>query len=58
MEAYLALQHAQAALEDVHDGVVDALPVVDDLVVVDACDDVCRSVVRAGLFDAFAGDSG
>lgn len=35
---HLALQHAQAALKDVHDGVVDAFPVVYDLVVVDAGD--------------------
>ena len=36
--ANLALQHAQSALEDVHDRVVDSFPVVDDLVVVDAGD--------------------
>ena len=49
MVAYLALQYAQAALENIHDGVVDALPVVDDLVVVDACDQEDGTVVLARL---------
>lgn len=46
---HLALQHAQAALVDVHDGVVDALPLVDDLVVVHAGDDKRRRVVAGRL---------
>lgn len=37
--SYLALQNTQSALEDVHDGVVDALPVVYDFVVMDASDE-------------------
>ena len=39
----LALEHAQTAFEDVHDRIVQPLPVVDDLVVVDACDDISFS---------------
>jgi hypothetical protein len=50
--AYLALQYTQAALKDVHDGEVDAFPVVDDFVVVDAGDYEGRRVVFAGLFYA------
>ena len=49
----LALQHAQAALEDVHDRVVDALPVVDGAVVMDASHEIDRTVVFAACPDAF-----
>lgn len=44
---YLALQNAETALEDVHDGVVDALPMVDHLVVVDARNQKHGAVVLA-----------
>jgi hypothetical protein len=49
---YLALQHTQPAFEHVHDGKVDALPVVDDLVVMNSGDDKCRRVVFASIFYA------
>ena len=49
---YLALQDAEAALEDVHYRVVDAFPVVDDFVVVDAGDQEDWPVVLAGLLYA------
>lgn len=52
LAAYLALQYTQTALEDVHNREVDAFPVVDDFVVVDAGDYEGRRVVFAGLFDA------
>lgn len=44
-EAYLALQHAETTLVNVHDGVVDALPRVDDVVVVNTDHDVGGTVV-------------
>jgi len=50
--AYLALQYTQTALEDIHDREVDAFPVVDDFVVVDAGDYEGRRVVFARLFYA------
>ena len=50
--AYLALKHAQSSLKDIHDGVVDAFPVVDDFVVVDACDQEHRPVILARLLYA------
>jgi hypothetical protein len=40
-----ALDNAQAALDEVHDWVVDAFVVVDHFVCVDTCDDVCGAVV-------------
>lgn len=43
--AYLALEDAETTLEGVHDRVVDALPLVDDIVLVDTDDDVRRGVV-------------
>jgi hypothetical protein len=49
---YLALQHTQPALEDVHDGEIDAFPVVDDFVVVDASDYEGGRVVFACFFYA------
>jgi hypothetical protein len=51
-DTYFALQDAEAALEDVHDGVVDAFPVIDDFVVVDSGDEEDGAVVFAGLFYA------
>lgn len=46
------MEDAETALEDVHDGVVDAFPVVDDFVVVDAGDEEDGAVVLARLFYA------
>lgn len=43
--AYLALEDAETTLEGVHDGVVDALPLVDDIVLVDADDDIRWGIV-------------
>jgi hypothetical protein len=43
------LQNAETALENVHDGVVDAFPVVDDFVVVNTSDKEDWTVVLAGL---------
>jgi hypothetical protein len=43
------LQNAETALENVHDGVVDAFPVVDDFVVVNTSDEEDWTVVLAGL---------
>jgi hypothetical protein len=51
-KTYFALQDAETALEDVHDGVVDAFPVVDDFVVVDARNQEDRTIVFASLFYA------
>lgn len=50
--AYLALQHAKTALKDIHDGEIDAFPVVDDFVVVDTSDHECGWVVLASLLYA------
>ena len=49
---YFALQSAETALEDVHDGIVDAFPVVDDFVVVNAGDYERWRVVFARLLYA------
>lgn len=49
------MQYAKTTLENVHDGVVDALPVIDDLVVVDACNDEDRTVIGTGLFNTLLG---
>lgn len=38
------MQNAKTTLKDVHDGVVDALVVVDGLIAVDTCHDVDRAV--------------
>jgi len=46
---YLALQHAEPTLEDVHDRVVYAFPVVDNIIVVDAGNEEDRAVIRPGL---------
>lgn len=48
---YLALQNAQSSLEDVHDRVVDAFPVVDCVVVMYTNNQIYRAVVfsRCGL---------
>jgi hypothetical protein len=50
--AYLALQHTQSSLEDVHNGVVDAFPGIDNFVVVYARHQKDRSVVSASLGNA------
>ena len=49
-EAYLALQHAEAALEYIHNGEVDALPVIDHLVVVNAGNQEDWAIVFTSLF--------
>jgi hypothetical protein len=43
--AYLALEDAEAALVDVHDRVVDALPVIDNLIIMHSRDDECWSII-------------
>lgn len=42
---YLALQNAETALEGVHDGVVDSLPLIDDLVLVHAYYDIRGGII-------------
>lgn len=46
-KTYLALKHAKSALKDVHDRVVDALPHVDNLVIVYPDHHKRRAVVLA-----------
>lgn len=43
----LALEDAETALENVHDGIVDSLPLVDDLVIMDTNHDVGGGIVLA-----------
>lgn len=47
MKTYLALQHAETTLKDVHDGIVHALLAVDDLVIMNTSHHKCRTVIRA-----------
>jgi hypothetical protein len=46
------LQGTEAALEDIHNGVVDALPVVDNFVIVDAGYQENRTIVFASFLYA------
>lgn len=46
---YLALQNTETTLKNVHDWVIDTLPVVDDLVVMNACNEKHWAVVLARL---------
>ena len=43
------MQHTEPTLEDVHDRVIYAFPVVDNIIVVDAGNEEDRAVIRPGL---------
>jgi len=49
-ETYLALQNAETTLKDVHDGIVDALVVVDGFVAVHTCNNIDRTVLLVPSF--------
>jgi Na+-transporting methylmalonyl-CoA/oxaloacetate decarboxylase beta subunit len=44
-KTYTALKNAETALKDVHDWVVQALPVVDDIVIMNTCDKIGRRII-------------
>lgn len=43
----LALENAETALKNVHDGIVDSLPLIDDLVIMNTHHDVGRRIILA-----------
>ena len=49
-ETYTTLENTESSLKNIHDGVVNALLVVDDLVVVDSSNDKDGTVVGAFAF--------
>ena len=44
-KAYLALEDTESTLVDVHDGIVNPLPLVNHSVLVNSRHDICRAVV-------------
>lgn len=46
---HAALKNAEATLEDVHNGVIDPFPVIDDLVIVDPRNNICWSIILSCL---------
>lgn len=49
---HLALKDAKTSLKDVHDRVVQPFPVVDNSVIMDSGDNVCRSVIFTMFFQS------
>ena len=50
---YAALQDAEPTLEDIHDRVVQSLPFVDHVVIVDSSNDIGGRVIFPRVFQSF-----